>query len=78
MTWYAIDSVGAMVSQSLTLMSSNISVVYTTASILCNGGTGSITVLTASSDLPVSVSIDNGTSWITSYPYTFTTSSSSA
>ena len=74
-TLYAKDSVGEMVSQSLTLMSSNISVVYTTASILCTGGTGSITVLTASSDLPVSVSIDNGSTWITSYPHTFTTSS---
>jgi hypothetical protein len=74
-TLYAKDSVGAMASQSLTLMSSNINVVYTTASISCNGGTGSITVLTASSDLPVSVSINNGSTWITSYPYTFTTSS---
>jgi len=77
-TLYAEDSVGDIVSQSLTLMSSNIFVSYSISSpITCSGGMGTITVWTASSDLPVSVSINDGSinPWITSYPHTFTTSS---
>lgn len=73
-TIYIKDAIGEIVSQSVANVLGPITYTITTSSIECVGGTGEITVVTASNDFPVEYSIDNAV-WGDTYPHSFTTSS---
>jgi len=70
-TLYAIDNVGQTASFVFDVNNGPILYNFTTQSILCTGGTGSIYVITASSDTPVSVSLSPSGPWHTTYPKLF-------
>ena len=70
-TLYAKDAIGEIASFVVDVNNGPILYNYTTQSILCAGGTGSIYVTTASSDTPVSVSLSPSGPWSASYPVTY-------